>query len=51
MHMHMKVDPKVMPLILCWPTISEVDVDGIAVGVEHSHQYSITFCFCVTDGN
>ena len=27
------------------------DVDGIAVEVEPSHQYSITFCFYVTDGS
>ena len=47
----MKTAPKVMPpvLIRC-PTTSEEDVDGMAVRAEPSHQYSITFCCCVTDG-
>ena len=31
--------------------MSEVDVGGIAVEAEPSHQYPITFCCCVTDGN
>ena len=30
--------------------MSEVDV-GMAVKVEPSHQYSVTFCGCVTDGS
>jgi len=30
---------------------SEVDVGGIAVDIEHSHQYPFTFCCCVTDGS
>jgi len=35
---------KVMsPILLCWPMASEVDAGGMAVGVEPSHQYSITF--------
>ena len=43
---------KVMPPILFfWPTTSEADVGGMAVEVEPSHQYSITFCCCVTDGS
>ena len=37
--------------ILCWPMTSEVDAGGMAVEVEHSHQYFITFCCCVTDGS
>jgi len=31
--------------LLYWPTISEVDVDSIAVEVEPSCQYSIMFFF------
>ena len=37
--------------LLCWPTISEVDIGGTAVEVEPSQQYPITFCCCVTDGS
>ena len=41
----MRVAPKVMPAILwCWPTASEVDVGGMAVDAEPSHQYPITLC-------
>ena len=44
--------PEVMPpTLLCWSTMSEVAVGGMAVDVESSHQYSLTFCCCVTDGN
>jgi len=44
--------PKVMPPILCcWPTRSEVDVDGMAVEVEPSHQYSAPCCCHVTGGS
>jgi len=44
--------PKVMfPLLLCWPTVSEADVGGMAVEVEHTHKYSVTFCYRVTDGS
>ena len=32
-------------------TTSEVDGGGVAVEVEPSHQYPITFCCCVTDGS
>jgi len=39
------------PILLCWLTTSEVDVGGMAVKIEPSHQYPITFCFCVTDGS
>jgi len=33
------------PVLLCWPTKSEVDGGGMAV------KYSIAFCCCATDGN
>jgi len=43
---------KVMPCILwCWPTTSEADVGDTAVEAEPAHQYSITFCYSVTDGS
>jgi len=42
---------KVVPSILCWPMMSEVDAGGMAVEVEASHQYSMTFCCHVTDGS
>jgi len=49
---HARVDLKVLPAIsLCWPTMSEMDVGSMAVDVELSHQYSITFCCPVTDGS
>ena len=38
-----------VPTLLCWSTISEANVGSVAVDVEPSHQYSITFCCCVTD--
>ena len=31
--------------------MAEADVGGVAVEVETSHQYSITFCCCATDGS
>jgi len=31
--------------------VSEAGVGGMAVEFEPSHQYSITFCCCVTDGS
>jgi len=37
------------PILLCWPMMSEEHVGGVAVEVEPSHQYCITFCFCVTE--
>jgi len=44
--------PKVMPpILLYWPTMSEADTDGIAVGVELSCQLSVTFHCCSTDGS
>ena len=39
------------PILLHWPTTSEVNVDGTAVEIEPSHQYSIAFCYFVTDGS
>ena len=39
------------PLLWCWPTTPEVDVGGMAAEAEPSHQYSITCCCCVIDGN
>ena len=43
---------KVMPVILlCWPTLSQVDVCSMTVEVEPLHQYSITFCCCATNGS
>ena len=38
------------PILLCWPTVSEVDVGGTAVEVQPSHLYSVTHRCCVTDG-
>ena len=47
-----RVAPKVMPpILLCWPTVSDAYVGGMAVGTESSQKYSITFCCCVTDGS
>ena len=37
------------PILLCWPTTSEVDIGGMTVEVEPAQQYSITLCCCVTD--
>ena len=48
----MRVAPQVMPpILICWPTTSEMDVGGRAVEAEPSHQYFISFCCCVTDGS
>jgi len=39
----MRAAPKaVPPILLFWPTMSEVDVGGMAVEGEPSHQYSVT---------
>ena len=43
-----KVTP---PILLCQPVTSEADVGGMAVEAETSHQYSITFCCCMTGGS
>jgi len=46
------VAPEVVPpILLCWSTMSERDGGDIAVGVDPSHQYSITRGCQVTDGN
>ena len=43
---------KIMPpILLCQLKMSQVDVDGMAVQVEPSRQYSITFCCCATNGS
>jgi len=31
--------------------MSELDVSGMTVEAELSHQYAIEFCCCVTDGS
>ena len=48
----MKTAPKIMPsILLCWSTMSEADGGGMAVKVEPSYQYFITFCCHVTDSS
>ena len=48
----MMAAPKVMPPVLfCFATTSETDVDGMAVEVEPSHQYHTVCCCRVTDGS
>ena len=43
--------PKVMPpILLCWPTTSEVDVGGMAVEVEPSHHVVCRLLF-IADEN
>ena len=37
------------PILLCWPTTSEVNVVDMAVEVEPSRQYSVKFCCRATD--
>ena len=39
------------PYFIMSPTKLEVAVGGMAVEAEHSDQYSIAFCCCVTDGS
>jgi len=47
----MRAALKVMPpILLRWPMTSEVDVGGMAIKDEPSHQNSSTFCHHVTDG-
>ena len=42
---NMKAALKVMPpILLCWSTMSEVNVGGMAVETEPSNQYFLTFC-------
>ena len=48
----MRAAPKVMsPLLLCWSTMTEGDIGGVAVEVEPSHQHSIPFCCFATAGS
>lgn len=48
----MRAAPELMPpILLSWPMKPEVDVGGITVEAELFPQYSITFCFHVTDGS
>jgi len=48
----MRAAPKVMPpVLLCWPTMLEVDVGDMAVEAEPFHLYLITFCCSVMDGS
>ena len=50
--LYKKAAPNVMPpVLLCRPTKSEVDFGGLAAKVEPSHQYSVKFCCCATDGS
>ena len=37
--------------LLCWRLTSEADVGGMAVEVEPSTQYFVSFCCCGTDGS
>ena len=37
------------PILLRWPTTSEADDGDMAVEVEPSRQYSVTFCCRATD--
>jgi len=39
------------PILCCWPMTSEASVGCMAVEAEPSCQYSITFCYCATDGS
>lgn len=48
---YMRATPKIMtPTLLCLPMTSEADVD-MAVEAQPFPQYSIPFCFHMTDGN
>ena len=38
-------------VLLCRPTTSEVNVGGMAVEAQLSHQHPITFCWLVRDGS
>jgi len=42
------------PVLLCWPTVSEVDAGGMTIEVDNRepfHQYSIIFSCHVIDGS
>jgi len=48
----MRAGPEVMsPILLCWSTMTEADVGGMATEAEPSQQNSLTFCYHVTDGS
>ena len=48
----MRAAPKVMPpILLFWSMMSEANDSEMAVEVEPSCQYCVTFCCCVTDGS
>ncbi len=40
-----------MPPILCWLTILEANIGGIAVEAEPSNQHFVTFSCLMTDGS
>lgn len=44
----LKVAP---PILLCWPTVSKIDGDGMAVEIEPSPSYFIHISYCVADGS
>ena len=51
-HLSTKAALKVRPpILLCWPTTSEVNAGGMAVQVEPFQKYSFTFCCHGTDGS
>jgi len=41
----------ILPILLCGPMTTQVDVGGMAAEVEPSHQYPITFLLLCTDGS
>jgi len=48
----MSAAPKVMsPILLYWLTMSKVGIGDMTAEVEPSHQYSVQFCCCLTDGS
>ena len=48
----MRVALKEMPpMLFSWLMTSEADAGSMAVEVEPSQQYSITFCSCATHGS
>jgi len=47
-----QTETKVMPpILLCWPTTSEVDIGMAVEEAESSCQYSAAFCCCATDSS
>jgi len=41
----------ILPILLCWPTVSEAAAGGMAVEVDPSHQYSTPCCCHAKDGS